>query len=284
MNVLLSQLAWKDGCNTSFVLAKKALNNQFMNVLSCTQGCEIIEVLVFNAKNSTSKQDSIDWYKLAIDGISKIKEIDKDFMITQKTVFMIEMAQNYIDLKDYNNAENMIILAFEQDSSNLMAYRVLLEITTLKDSDHNSIKDIFKRMIQSQNDFKSKKSIKIYMSMIYTVQKVSADLALECVNLFKPDLWKNKNISYDSFLIVKIYFMCLQKNGASEEVFNKEIQELQNVALDDDVKRSCQMVMFQAGDTASKDQNWSDAIFWYTQSLLIFGNLDEKDSNYGEIK
>jgi len=77
--------------------------------------------------------------------------------------------------------------------------------------------------------------------------------------------------------------MCLQKDGASEQEFNQEIQELQNIVLDDDVKRSCQMVMFQAGDTASKDQNWSNAIFWYTQSVLIFGTLDEKDPNYGEI-
>ena len=170
-----------------------------------------------------------------------------------------------------------------------MAYPVLLEITCSRwaESDQNgdSIKDIFKRMIQSQNDFRSKKSTKIYMSMIYTVQKVSETLALECIDLFKPELWKNKNISYESFLIVKIYLMCLQKDGYSEESFDMEIQEFirQDVVLDDDIKKSCQMVMFQAGDIASKDQNWGRAVFWYTQSVLIFGTLDEEDPNYGKI-
>lgn len=286
LHVHLAQLAWIENCSTGFVLAKKALQNQYINALSCFQGYEIIDVLTFNAKNCQSKIDSIEWYKLAIDAITKLKKVDVDLLKTQKSAFMIEIAQIYSDLKEYNNAENMIILVFELDSSNLIAFRILLEISCSRwnesAQDGDNIRDIFKRMIQSQNDFRALASLKVFMAMIFTVQKISESLAMECVDLFKPNVWKNKNISYDSFLVVKIYLMCLQKEGFSRESFEKEIHELtKHVSIDENVKKTCQLVLFQAGDCASKEQKWSDASFWYNQSIVIFGDLDQENSNYG---
>ena len=286
LNVYLSQLANIENCPSSFVLVKKAIQVQFMNSLSCVQGYDIIDGILFNAKNTLDKLDSIEWYKLAMDALSKIKEIDSNILKNQKSAFMIEIAQIYTELEDYDQAENMIILSFEQDSSNLIGFRVLLDITCAKwkesDQNNENVKDVFKRMIQSQNDFKSQASIKVFMSMIFKVEKISTNLAIDCVDLFQPKLWKNKNISYDSFLVVKIYLMTLLKDDFSPESFQKQVQELtRQVSIDEDVKQSCRLLLFQAGDISANEQKWNDAIFWYSQSVVMFGDLDQENQNYG---
>ena len=65
-----------ENCATAFILAKKGIESQYMNDLSCMQGFEILDGLLFNAK-TTKSRDSLEWYKIALDALIKMKKVDE---------------------------------------------------------------------------------------------------------------------------------------------------------------------------------------------------------------
>ena len=52
------------------------------------QGFEILDGLIFNAQTTKSKKDSLEWYKLALDALIKIKKVDDSVFQRQKVSFI----------------------------------------------------------------------------------------------------------------------------------------------------------------------------------------------------
>ena len=69
-------------------------------------------------------------------------------------------------------------------------------------------------MIEHHRNFRDESALKIFMAMIYHVATHgSTHLAIECANLFKPSLWKGKQINFDSFVLAKFYLLTLGKES-----------------------------------------------------------------------
>ena len=60
-----------------------------------------------------------------------------------------------------------------------------------------------------------------FLKLIYTVSsKLSLSLAQKCADLFHPSNWPAKALSYEKFLLVKVYLMTLGKgrDGGLDEM------------------------------------------------------------------
>ena len=300
-NILInrSQLEWKKSPSLALFSLSQASQKNIVKSLQVHEIEEFVQICLKFAKTSDSQQDQISVCNTALDLMGEFVLVNPDLPVSTldeaKLSVITVLSAALIQTKSFDDAEVFLdnnISGFPK-SCTLLYYLKMKSISSrpqTQDRD-NCLQKTFSDALRVEHDG-SEKVMRVWMSMVYLIAcSISYEKALFAVDQIMvrettasssaamtpatADSVKEKMLVTKLFLVTSID---MNANKASQRV-SSILDDYGKIQEESTLLRTCQHILWKAGDRAAQNQAWSDAISWYCSSLrLITSNLADRSN------
>ncbi|KAJ3299429.1 Testis-expressed protein 11 [Borealophlyctis nickersoniae] len=265
----------------AFRLINQATSSELLELLDDKELSTIIRICVACGKFAEKSPERIQWYTTALEVFghhSNIAKKPRSGLMALKAEILMDMAASHFSLNAVDTGEKFINLALRECPSLLPAYYLKCKILVQKGAQPFLLEEAFEAAARNCPLAREDAAdFKIFMGMIHILAKhANQQSALKSIDTLLAQNAKGmpgpRRPYEDKLIISKLYLLASMEMEAGEAVTRVEqaVTEFTTQEFGPSTIRTCQLIIWQAGDRASQAHRWEDAIAWYKCSLALF--------------
>ncbi|KAL2913812.1 Testis-expressed protein 11 [Polyrhizophydium stewartii] len=284
MHLVKAQLAWSKGqCSVSVFDVRQAVEPHILSYLRSADLEHLVTTAQRILKTSGKDSQASDHVALCNAVLDALDAVD-----TARAGKRLHRLKAYLEGGDWNAAENAAEAALQASPNDLSAHYLKMSAISRKSKGNSAeIDQLFEHALANclpSAEMPPQGRLRIWVSMIHllaahagTVLRIDAVLKLETAAL--QAMSHESDSVRDQMLLAKLHLLVgADMDAARAAAYARSALESHGpIEAESTTSRTCQMLLWRAGDSAADKHNWADALEWYSCSLgLIAENIADR--------